>query len=66
MSHELAEEHAHAQYEEYDRQRRLLADASDTDFDQAVRQITDAEPEKAEELRRAGKKREGDEPGGNA
>jgi hypothetical protein len=42
VSHEQAEEHARAQYEEYDRQRRTLADASNTDFDQAVKQIQEA------------------------
>ena len=64
VSHEQAEEHAHAQYEEYDRQRRALADASDTDFDQAVKRIQDAEPEKPKPPRRRRKEREGDEPGG--
>jgi len=65
VSHEQAEEHARAQYEEYDRQRRALADASDTDFDQAVKRITDAEAEKPKPPQRSRKTREGHEPGGD-
>ncbi len=41
ISHKLAEEHAHAQYEQYEQQRRTLADAeSASDFDQAVKRVT--------------------------
>lgn len=39
VSHELAEEHAHAQYGAYDQQRQIQADASDSDFDKAVKRI---------------------------
>jgi hypothetical protein len=65
VSHEQAEEHAHAQYEEYDRQRRAIADASDTDFDQAVKRFQNADAEKPKPPQRRRKKREGHEPGGD-
>jgi len=64
VSHVQAEEHAHAQYEEYDRQRRAMADASDTDFDQAVKRITDAAADTPKPPRRRRKERGRDEPGG--
>jgi len=61
VSHEQAEEHAHAQYEQYDSQRRTLA-ASDTDFDQAVKRITDTEADKSKSPRRRTRKRQENEP----
>lgn len=36
ISHELAEEHAHRQFEQYDAARRRLADQAPSDFDKAV------------------------------
>jgi hypothetical protein len=44
ISHQLAEEHAHAQYDEYDRRRRAISDAADADFDRAVKRIKEATP----------------------
>jgi hypothetical protein len=45
ISHQLAEEHAHAQFERYEQQRRALADASDaSDFDQAVKRLAEERP----------------------
>ena len=42
VSHDQAEEHAHAQYEEFDQRRRALEDsANSSDFDQAVRRLKD-------------------------
>lgn len=64
VSHEQAEEHAHAQYEEYDSQRRALADAGDSDFDQAVKQIKDAAADTPQTQRRRRKDRRGEEAGG--
>jgi hypothetical protein len=61
VSHEQAEEHAYAQYEEYDKQRRAIADASDTDFDRAVKRIQDAGAEQPKPRRRPRKKPKGDE-----
>lgn len=44
ISHVDAEQHAHAQYERFDLERRSLSDASDNDFDQAVRRLTEQAP----------------------
>jgi hypothetical protein len=63
MSHEEAEEHAHAHFEDYDRQRRALADGSDTEFDRAVKRITDAAADNPKPSRRRREKRQGGEPG---
>jgi hypothetical protein len=41
VSHQMAEDHAHAQYEEYERERRKLAKAETTDFDDAARRISE-------------------------
>lgn len=42
VSHQLAEEHAQAQYEQFDRERRALADTGNaSDFDQAVKRLTE-------------------------
>ena len=65
VSREQAEEHAHAQFEEHDRQRRTLADATDTDFDQAVKRIQEAKAGTPRPPRRRGKQQEGDS-GGDA
>ncbi len=63
VSHEQAEDHAHVQYERYDSQRRALADATDSDFDQAVKRITDAKADKSKPPRRRRAKRQENEPG---
>jgi hypothetical protein len=40
VSHQLAEEHAHAQFEQFDAERRRLEDARpSSDFDQAVEDV---------------------------
>jgi hypothetical protein len=62
VSHEQAEEHAHAQCEQYNIQRRSFADASDSDFDQAVKRITDTEADKSKPPRRRTRKRQENEP----
>jgi hypothetical protein len=41
ISHQQAEEHAHAQYELYERQRRELEAAQTSDFDEAAKRITE-------------------------
>lgn len=49
VSHQLAEEHAQAQYEQFDRERRALADAGDaSDFDRVVKRLTEKPPEERE------------------
>jgi hypothetical protein len=46
VSHELAEQHAHAQFEQYEQQRRVLEARQDTsDFDQAVKRLTEHGPD---------------------
>jgi len=45
VSHVDAEEHAFAQYERFDDERRALADADASDFDQAVRRLTEQAPQ---------------------
>jgi hypothetical protein len=45
VSHELAEQHAHAEFEQYEQQRRQLEAAGPaSDFDQAVKRILDQPP----------------------
>lgn len=45
FSHDDAERHAVAQYERFDHERRVLADTSNTsDFDQAVKRLTEEPP----------------------
>jgi hypothetical protein len=58
ISHVDAEQHAFAQYECFDQERRAMADANSSDFDQAVRRITEQSP-KPKPRRR---KKKGDEP----
>lgn len=41
VSHQQAEEHARDQYEQYERQRRELARADSSDFDEAARRLTE-------------------------
>jgi hypothetical protein len=57
ITHDDAEQHAHRQYEEFDRNRRQIADASDSDFDQAVKRLTD-QPSSSPRPRRRKKKSE--------
>jgi hypothetical protein len=55
--HQLAEEHAHAQYDKFDQQRRALEDAANaSDFDQAVKGITEQPPALPKPARRRKKK----------
>lgn len=44
ISHQEAEDQAHAQYERYERRRRELAEADASDFDQAARQLMEPTP----------------------
>jgi hypothetical protein len=62
VSHQLAEEHAHAQYEQYDRERRAIADSTASDFDQAVQGLREQAKE-AKPVRRR-KKKSGEEASG--
>jgi len=56
ISHELAEEHAHAQYALHEQQRlQLEVEQPTSDFDRAVRGLTDQQPEAAKRKRRAKK-----------
>ena len=41
VSHQQAEDHAHAQYEQYERQRRERAKLDTSDFDEAARRLTE-------------------------
>jgi hypothetical protein len=45
ISHQEAEEHAHAQYQHYEQRRRELAKTETSDFDQAVRRLTEQAPD---------------------
>jgi hypothetical protein len=58
VTHEQADQHAATQYERYDEGRRQLADASDSDFDSAVKRLTEIPP--ATPPKRARKKPTGD------
>ena len=68
ISHKLAEEHAHAQYEQYNGRRRALEDAAGTsDFDQAVKRIAEPRsPAESKPTRRRKKKPDGPQPEGHA
>jgi hypothetical protein len=44
VTHDEAEQHAIAQYEDFDQGRRQLADATDSDFDSAVKRLTESPP----------------------
>lgn len=44
ISHQQAEEHAHAQYEEYEQQRREQARLEASDFDEAARRLAEQAP----------------------
>lgn len=44
MSHQQAEEHAHAQYEQYEQEQRELTKAETSDFDEAARRIAEQAP----------------------
>jgi hypothetical protein len=44
ISHQQAEEHAHAQYEAYERQRQELEATGGSDFDEAAKRLTDQPP----------------------
>ncbi len=64
ISHQLAEEHAQAQYQQYDQQRRTLAEAENaSDFDQAVKRVTEKTPTEAKPPRRRKKKPDDQTPG---
>jgi hypothetical protein len=58
VTHEQADQHAATQYERYDEGRRQLADASDSDFDSALKRLTEIPP--ATPPKRARKKPTGD------
>jgi hypothetical protein len=58
ISHELAEEHAHAQFALHEEQRRQLeAEQPTSDFDRAVQELTHEPPSTAKPKRRAKKPR---------
>jgi len=44
ISHQQAEEHAHAQYEQYERQRRELGKPDTSDFDEAAKRLNERPP----------------------
>lgn len=59
ISHQLAEEHAHAQYALHEQERRRLeADQPVSDFDETVRRLTEQQPKDAKPKRRAKKSKE--------
>lgn len=60
VSHQQAEEHAHAQYEQFERQRREQAALEARDFDDAARRLIEQAP--APKPRR--RKKKTDESGG--
>ena len=63
ISHQLAEEHAHAQYALHEQQRqRLEAEQPASDFDRAVQELTDQHGETAKPKRRP--KKSGKKPHG--
>jgi len=69
ISHELAEQHAHTQFEQYEQQRRALeARQESSDFDKAVKRLTDKQQEAGKPPSRRRKKPKGDqaETGGEA
>jgi hypothetical protein len=59
VSHREAEEHSHAQYELFERQRRELEAASASDFDAAAKRLSEQAP--LPPTRRRRKKKAGDE-----
>jgi hypothetical protein len=61
ISHQQAEEHAHAQYEQYEQQRRERAELDTSDFDEAARRLTEQAP--APKPRRRKKKADGQDGG---
>lgn len=67
ISHEDAAAHAFAQYEEYDQQRRAIADVSESDFDKAVKRIQITSQEETKSTKRGRRKKKEadaeDEPG---
>ncbi len=63
ISHQQAEEHARAQYEQYDQHRRALGDAADSsDFDEAAKRLADQLPASKPARRR--KNKPGEQPEG--
>jgi hypothetical protein len=63
VSHQQAEQHAHAQYEQYERDRRERAALDSSDFDEAARRLTaEAPPPKP----RRRKKKSDEQSGGEA
>ncbi len=60
ISHQQAEERANSQYEEFERQRRAIDDSAASDFDQAVKRLTDETPKKPKRPR---KRKPGEESG---
>lgn len=63
VSHQQAEEHAHAQYEQHEQQRRELAKADTSDFDEAAKRLQE-QPSPPKPRRR--KKKDGEQQGGDA
>jgi hypothetical protein len=61
VSHEHAEEHACAQYELYEQQRRELAQADTSDFDEAAKRLISQAPPKPRRRRKSGQKPDTDE-----
>jgi hypothetical protein len=60
VSHQMAEELAHAQYEDYERERRKLAKDEAGDFDEAARRIAEqATPPKPRQRRKKGNEQSG-------
>ena len=56
ISHQLAEEYAHAQFERYEHERRQLeVEQPSSDFDKTVRDLTDQRPEETKHKRRTKK-----------
>jgi hypothetical protein len=64
ISHQSAEEHAHAQYQAYDQKRRAIEDSTDSDFDQAVKRIQDKQGSSSKPRRRK-RMNDGPESGGD-
>ena len=61
VSHQQAEDHAHGQYELFERQRRELEAVSASDFDEAAKRIAEQAPPPPKPRRR---KKKGDDQGG--
>ena len=67
VSHQLAEEHAHAQFEQYAQRWRALEAAQDSsDFDQTVRRLTKEQGAAAKPARRKKKRKKKGSPGSDA